>query len=98
MDQPGIIGSIDGSQIKIKELFRYHWEYFNFKHFYSQVVHSIVDADRRFIYIDVRWPGRVGYESKFQNTSIWTDIVNNRLLTERIEAQGESNQTISYWG
>jgi hypothetical protein len=68
---PGIVGAIDGSHIPIEEPFSHHWEYFNFKGYYSMVLHGMVNARGKFIHVNCSWPGRVGDARIFENSVIY---------------------------
>lgn len=57
---PHCIGALDGKHIRIQNPNRAGSHFFNYKKFYSMVLMAVVDADYKFMYIDM---GAVGAES-----------------------------------
>ena len=57
---PFCIGAIDGKHISIKQPDGTGSEFFNYKHFFSVLLLAVVDANYKFVFIDVGAPGRAG--------------------------------------
>lgn len=89
----GCVGAMDGSHIQIEEPFGYDWEFFNFKHYYSVVLHAVVDAHGRFIDVDCRWPGRVGDARIFENSLLRGKILQGDFLRDDVFVGGDIGYT-----
>ena len=67
---PNCIGSLDGKHIMMKCPPNSHSLFYNYKGFFSIVLMALVDADYRFIYIDVGNYGSNGDSGIFKNSSL----------------------------
>ncbi|OWY98698.1 Nuclease HARBI1 [Phytophthora megakarya] len=68
---PGCVGALDGCQIPIAHpAMKNSRKFFNRKGFYSLNMSAIVDRNRRFLDIDVKWPGSVGDNRVFSNSTV----------------------------
>ncbi len=76
MEFPQLLGAMDGKHIAIKCLKGGGSLYFNYKKFHSIVLMALVDADYKFIWIDV---GANGHASD-------ANICNSSELSEFIES------------
>lgn len=56
---PHCLGAIDGKHVAIRKPGRSGSKFYNYKKFYSVVLQAVVDADYRFIFIDVGGYGRI---------------------------------------
>ena len=72
---PHAIGALDGKHVAMKKPHSSGSQYFNYKKFFSVVIMALVDADYKFIWIDM---GGVGHQSDSQ-------IFNESELAEHIE-------------
>ena len=66
---PNCIGAIDGKHIDIS-IANAGSFYFNYKGRNSIVLMAVVDANRRFIYVDIRCNGRISDGGVYSNTSL----------------------------
>lgn len=76
---PCCIGALDGKHIAIQQPSHSGSEYFNYKHFFSVVLLALVDANYRFIYIDVGASGRAGDAGVFAASSLRKALDDNTL-------------------
>src|SRR5208282_1914278 len=79
---PGIYGAIDGSHIATKKPLLHGQNYFNRKSYYSiniqgstpesekTLIEALVDYKKRFLDLEIGWPGSVGDSRLFQNSSL----------------------------
>ncbi|KAE9138852.1 hypothetical protein PF010_g820 [Phytophthora fragariae] len=68
---PGCVGALDGCQIPIVQLSAPKSEkFYNRKGFDSLNMSAVVDRSRRFLDVDVRWPGSVGDNRVFSNSAV----------------------------
>ena len=70
---------MDGKHVTIKCPIRGGSTYFNYKHYHSVVLMAIVDADYKFLYVDVGCNGRVSDGGVFARSEIRDLIETNRL-------------------
>ena len=77
---PHYIGAMDGKHFTIKCPINAGSTYFNYKHFNSIVLMAIVDADYKFIYVDVGCNGRVNDAGIFARSEIRNLLDSNKLL------------------
>lgn len=70
---------MDGKHVGIKCPAKSGSNFFNYKNFFSIVLFAIVDADYKFIYIDVGKNGRISDGGIFANTPIYNKLENGSL-------------------
>ena len=59
--------------------------YFNYKRMFSLVLLAVVDADCKFVYIDIGCNGRVCDGGVFRNSSLYTAMERDWLNTPKAE-------------
>lgn len=67
---PGCVGAIDGSHIPIKRPGNEGADYHNYKGWFSTVLLATVDANYKFTYVNVGYPGRVHDAGIFQTCGL----------------------------
>ena len=70
---------MDGKHVAIKRPIKSGSLYFNYKQYFSIVLFAIVDADYKFLYIDVGCNGRISDGGIFANSSIYRSLEANDL-------------------
>lgn len=90
------LGSIDGKHIAVKKPAQSGSQYYNYKGFYSIVLLALVDANRKFIMIDVGTNGKVSdggvlFYSKFGNL-----LLHNKLNLPKPTVLPNTSQTHNF--
>ena len=70
--------------------------YFNYKGFFSIVLLGLVDADYKFIYIDVGCNGRISDGGVYRNSSLSQALSENRLNVPAAQAVANSDAVLPY--
>ncbi|XP_068759068.1 uncharacterized protein [Montipora capricornis] len=76
---PCCIGALDGKHIAIQQPPNSGSEFFNYKHFFSVLLLALVDANYKFLYVDVGAPGRAGDAGVFAGSSLKQALERNTL-------------------
>ena len=76
---PHAVGSIDGKHIALRAPHKSGSVFYNYKHFFSIVLMALVDADYKFVYVDIGCNGRVSDGGVFGGCSL-VEALNARLL------------------
>ena len=76
---PHCIGAIDGRHVLIKPPPSSGSFYFNYKHSFSIVLLAVVDADYKFLYVDIGCNGRVSDGGVFKNSALYAALDNKSL-------------------
>ncbi|XP_046960707.1 protein ANTAGONIST OF LIKE HETEROCHROMATIN PROTEIN 1-like [Vanessa cardui] len=76
---PNCIGAVDGKHISIKCPPHSGSQYFNYKHFHSVVLLAVVDANKKFIIIDIGSMGRFSDGGIFSDSAFGRRLQNNEL-------------------
>ena len=76
---PCCVGAIDGKHIAIQQPTSSGSEFFNYKHFFSVLLLALVDADYKFLYVNVGAAGRAGDAGVYNESSLQKAVVKNTL-------------------
>ena len=76
---PNCFGAMDGKHIAIFHPLKDGSTYYNYKNFHSIVLLALVDADYKFLYVDIGCQGRLSDGAVFRNSSFHTDLINENL-------------------
>lgn len=76
---PLCFGSMDGKHIMLKKPANSGSTFYNYKHYFSIVLLAVVDADYRFLYVDVGCQGRVSDGGVFRNSTLYSALEDNAL-------------------
>ena len=74
---PNCIGALDGRHIQIVPPKNSGSLYYNYKHTFSTVLMALVDADYRFLYVDVGSNGRVSDGCVFRGCTLFNALEND---------------------
>ena len=73
------IGAMDGKHIVIRPPPNSGSYYFNYKHTFSIVLLAIVDADYKFVYVDIGCNGRISDGGVFRNCNMYQMLEQKKL-------------------
>lgn len=76
---PYCLGAVDGKHIKIKPPPGSGSYFFNYKHFHSQVLMAIANANYELIYFHFGTNGRVSDGGAIKNTDFYQKLINGTL-------------------
>ena len=93
---PHCIGAMDGKHVLIKPPPNSGSLYFNYKHSFSVVLLAVVDADYKFIYVDIGCNGRVADGGVFRNCSFSKALEDNTLHIPPPEPLPNQSVSIPY--
>ena len=67
-----------------KEIALFHplsggWNYYNYKRFHSIVLTTLVDANYKFLYVDIGCQGRLNNGAVYQNCSFYKSLTTDQL-------------------
>ena len=87
---------MDGKHILIKQPKNSGSYYFNYKGTFSIVLLALVDADYKFLYVDVRCNGRICDGRVYRNSSLCDAIQNNFLNIPKPRLLDDSENNLPY--
>lgn len=89
---------MDGKHVAIKYPANSGSNFYNYKNFF-RILFAIVDADYKFVYVDVGKNGRISDGGIFANTPIYTKLENNDLKLPMCEPlpDSENNPIYDSW-
>jgi len=73
------LGAMDGKHILLKKPANSGSTFFNYKHTFSIVLLAVVDADYRFLFVDVGCQGRISDGGVFRNSTLSSALETNEL-------------------
>ena len=76
---PNCVGAIDGKHVPLINPFNSGSTYFNYKSFFSIVLLALVDADNKFLYVNVGCQGRISDGGVFKNSELYHLLVNGEI-------------------
>ena len=76
---PHCIGALDGKHIAIKAPAGQGSTFYNYKHFHSIILLALVDANLKFLYVDVGANGRAGDAGVFRESSLFRGLEDKSL-------------------
>lgn len=89
------IGSMDGKHIRIKCPVSGGSNYYNYKHFNSIILFALVDANYKFIYVDVGTNGRIGDAGVFAKSLLRKCIFDRSILNLPKEKKLPNTNTVT---
>ena len=93
---PNCLGALDGKHIQIKRPVNSGYYYFNYKGTFSIVLLALVDADYKFIFIDIGWNGRISDGGIDRNATLFSALENNSLNIPK-ERKVDDFTMLPYW-
>ena len=96
-DFPHCIGSIDGRHVLIKKPGNSGSLYFNYKLYYSIVLQAVVDANYRYIVIDVGGFGSQHDAATFIASQLYKALMSNKLNLPCASKLGNSDLYLPYF-
>ncbi len=94
---PCCIGAIDGKHIAIQQPSYSGSEFFNYKHFFSVLLLALVDANYKFIYVDVGAAGRAGDAGVYGESSLKKALESQSLdLPPPVFLQGKEDCEVHF--
>ena len=93
---PLCLGALDGKHIAIRQPGKSGSEFYNYKHFYSILLMALVDANYRFIYIDVGATGRSGDAGVFERSTLKAAMYDDQLSFPKPAQLVSTEETCCY--
>lgn len=96
-NMPNCCGAVDGKHIWIKCPPKAGSEYYNYKKFHSIVLLAVVDANYKFLFIDVGAYGSLGDRAVYSSSALSKELDNNTLGLPGSEYLPNSNEQLPYF-
>lgn len=93
---PHCIGAMDGKHILIQPPANSGSYYFNYKHSFSIVLLALVDADYKFLFVDVGCNGRVADGGVFKNSALFSSLEEKKLSIPSPKAIQDNQMPVPY--
>ena len=87
---------MDGKHILIKQPKNSGSYYFNYKNTFSIVLLALVDANYKFIYVDVGCNGRISDGGVFRNSTLSTALEENLVCVPKARIMDDGNTELPY--
>ena len=97
MECPHGVGALDSKHIAIKKPKRSGSEYFNYKGYYSLVLLALVDADYKFLWVNVGASGSLSDAQIFNRRKLKRRIENGTLGLPPLEPLGPGGPDLHYF-
>ena len=91
------VGAIDGKHIRIKKPPHSFIDFRNYKKYNSIILFAMVDADYRFMYIDIGTPGKAGDAGIFRDSDLKQACITNDIGMPPPEPFPDDDQPIPYF-
>ena len=92
-----VMGSIDGKHIRVKKPPHSFLDYKNYKKYYSILLFAMVDADFRFMYVDIGTPGKAGDAGIFRDSDLKQACITNDIGMPPAEPLPDDDIPIPYF-
>ena len=93
---PNCVGSIDGKHIRIKCPPNSGSQYFNYKHYHSIVLQSVVNSNLKFVTEDVGAYGKQNGSGIFRNSAVYQSLETRSLKLPKDTVLPNSEITLPY--
>jgi len=93
---PNCVGSIDGKHIRIKWPPNSGSQYFNYKHYHSIVLQAVVDANLKFVTVDVGAYGKRSDGGVFRYSALYQSLETRSLKLPEDTVLPNSEITLPY--
>ncbi|XP_065367638.1 uncharacterized protein LOC135960308 [Calliphora vicina] len=95
---PHTLGAMDGKHIRIKSPAQSGSNFFNKNGFYSKVLFAVVDANSKFLYVEIGGNGRGSDDEIFKNSTLYEAIKDEKLkLPSDRQLKGQTVKTPFYF-
>lgn len=98
-NMPHVLGAIDGKHFRISRPPKTGSLYFNYKHYYSLILLAVVDANYRFIYMDVGSEGKASDGGVYARSSLQDHLTDesNPLNIPAPKVYGAMSSPLPYY-